>query len=85
MSLGCKDSFVSLCGSSSWVVLVREKLGIVCRDGMQGCKVMLVARANLRRMHSIRCLFRKDTVRSAPKESTGDFVDASRKVVDGGR
>ena len=52
---------------------------------MQACKVMLVARANLKRMRSIRRLSKKDFVQRALKESTKDFVDVSRKVVDGGR
>ena len=47
--------------------------------------VMLVETPNLRRMRSIRCLSSTDIVHSAPKESTGDFVDVSRKVVDDGR
>ena len=85
MSHGCEYFFVPLCGSSGRVMLVREKLCIVCRCGMQACKVMLVARANLKRMRSIRRLSKKDFVQRAPKESTKDFVDVSRKVVDGGR
>ena len=52
---------------------------------MQACKVMLVARANLKRMRSIRRLSKKDFVQRAPKESTKDFVDVSRQVLDGGR
>ena len=47
--------------------------------------VMLAERQNLRRMRSIRCLSSADIVHSAPKESTGDFIGVSRKVVDDGR